>query len=310
MGFVIIGLFVLISGLIFPIVARKESKRVARLACVICSVLAVCLIACSTVCYVNTGYTGILVTFGKVHDGTIDAGLHFKAPWDKLVTMDNREQRLPFEMAAFSSDIQEVSVKGSVNISLNKEQAMSLYRDVGVDYVKVLVLPRVMEDVKSVISRYSAEKLIENRDNLSRVACELLQEDLESYGLLVISVSIEDIDFSDAFTNAVEAKQVATQDYQRATTLQQQQTMEAQEAAKRREIQANSEASISRINADAAAYARITAAEAEANANKAIAESLTIDLLQWTYANRWDGKLPGVMFGSDQLIPEIKLAVE
>lgn len=311
MVFFILAIILFIFGIVFPILARDELEASSRAAVnVICMVLAVICVFCSVLCYVNTGYTGILVTFGKVHDNTIDAGIHFKAPWDKLVTMDNREQRLSFEMEAFSSDIQEVLVKGSVNISLEKSKAMRLYRDVGVDYSKILVMPRIMEDTKSVFSQYTAEMLIENRDNLSKLSCDMLRKDLEPYGLVVVSVSIEDIDFSDAFTTAVEAKQVATQDYQRNQTIQQQQTMEARQAAERREIQANADAAVAKINADAAAYTKKVEAEAEASANKAIAESLTIDLLQWTYANRWDGKLPGFMMGGDAMIPEIRLAVE
>jgi regulator of protease activity HflC (stomatin/prohibitin superfamily) len=42
---------------------------------------------------VPTGYTGILTTFGKVENTTLEAGFHFKSPFQKVVLMDNREQR-------------------------------------------------------------------------------------------------------------------------------------------------------------------------------------------------------------------------
>ena len=53
-------------------------------------VLCIVLILISCISYVNTGYTGIVTTFGKVHNETLDAGLNFHAPWDNVIKMDNR----------------------------------------------------------------------------------------------------------------------------------------------------------------------------------------------------------------------------
>jgi lysophospholipase L1-like esterase len=123
---------------------------------------------------------------------------------------------------------------------------------------------------------------------------ELMKHDLEGYGITVSSISIENIDFTDAFENAVEAKQVATQDAQKAKTLQDQQTMETQKAAERKKIEA-----------DAEAYETKVKAEAEAEANKKIGESITKDLIDYIQAGRWDGKLPGTFVGSDDAMPII-----
>lgn len=253
------------------------------------------IVSCFT--YIPTGYTGIVTTFGKVHDGTLDAGISFKAPWDNIIRMDNREQRFPFSLSAFSKDIQEVSIVGSVNININKQVAMNLYREVGINYVKILVAPRVQEDVKSIIAQYTAEELVANRNSLSEGIMALLRDDLATNGVNVISVAVEDLDFSDAFTSAVEAKQVATQEKQRAQTQQEQQTMEAEQAAERRRIAAQADADVARIEADADAYAVEVRANAEAAANIAIADSLTDDLIEYTQIQSWDGKLPNFMSG-------------
>ena len=253
------------------------------------------MVSCFT--YIPTGYTGIVTTFGKVHDSTLDAGISFKAPWDNIIRMDNREQRFPFSLSAFSKDIQEVAIVGSVNININKQVAMNLYREVGINYVKILVAPRVQEDVKSIIAQYTAEELVANRNSLSEGIMALLRDDLATNGVNVISVAVEDLDFSDAFTSAVEAKQVATQEKQRAQTQQEQQTMEAEQAAERRRIAAQADADVARIEADADAYAVEVRANAEAAANIAIADSLTDDLIEYTQIQSWDGKLPNFMSG-------------
>ena len=64
---------------------------------------------------VETGYTGIVTTFGKVEDVTLEAGLHFKSPFQSIIAMDNREQKTSFTTEAFSSDIQQVNIIGSIN---------------------------------------------------------------------------------------------------------------------------------------------------------------------------------------------------
>ena len=274
------------------------------------AVMAAVLILMSCATYIPTGYTGIVTTFGKVHDSTLDAGISFKAPWDDVIRMDNREQRVKFELEAFSKDIQEVQIVGSVNLNIDKATAMNLYREVGTDYLNVLVAPRVQEDVKAITSKFTAEELISNRNSLSDSMCELLRGDLKVNGINVISISIENIDFTDAFTNAVEAKQVATQEKQRARTQQEQQTMEAQQEAERKKIAAEAAAEVKRIQADADAYEIKTKADAEAEANEKIAATVTEELINYTQAQNWDGRLPGTYIGSGSAIPLIQTDAE
>ena len=262
---------------------------------------AIGLFSCCT--QVPTGYTGIVTTFGRVEDVTLEAGFHFKAPWQEVILMDNREQRVTFTFEAFSSDIQQVQVTGSVNFSIDKATAMTLYRNVGTDYANILITPRLYENTKSVFSRYTAESLVENRTLLSSEVLSMMRSDLNSYGLNVISIAIENLDFTDAFTDAVEAKQVATQTYQRAQTEQQQATMEAEQAANRQRIAAQAEADVAKIQADADAYATTTKAQAEAEANTRVSASLTELLVQYVQAQGWNGQLPETWVGSSGTVP-------
>lgn len=264
-------------------------------------VLCIALILISCISYVNTGYTGIVTTFGKVHNETLDAGLNFHAPWDNVIKMDNREQRVPFQLEAFSKDIQQVDVQGSINYNIDKSTAMNLYKDVGTNYAEILIQPRILEDVKIVIAKYTAENLIANRQNAADEIFELIRAELEPKGIHVISFAIENIDFTDAFESAVEAKQVATQEKQKAQTQQEQQTMEATQAAERQRIAAQAEADVKKIDADAEAYAIKAKAEAEAEANKKLNASITDELINYNQILRWDGKLPTFMGGESTM---------
>ena len=269
-------------------------------------VLAVALTCTATV---QTGYTGIVTTFGRVEDVTLEAGLHFKSPFQKIIIMDNREQKTSFTTEAFSSDIQQVNVVGSINYAINKSTAMNLFKEVGTDYFNKLVYPRMLEITKGVFSKYSAENLIANRQQLSEDIRDGLHAELKDYGINVISLSIENLDFTDAFTDAVEAKQVAAQRKLQAEIEQAQKTMETQQAAERQRINAEAEANVARINADADAYAVKVRSEAEAAANKMIAESLTDNLIRANEIKAWDGKLPVYMGGEGSTtIPVLNLA--
>ena len=262
-------------------------------------VLAIAGLTCTAT--VETGYTGIVTTFGKVEDRTMEAGLHLKSPFQRIIAMDNREQKSTFTTEAFSSDIQQVDITGSINYAINKSTAMNLFKEVGTDYFNKLVYPRMLEITKGVFSKYTAENLISNRQSLSESIRDGLHRELTDYGINVISLSIENIDFTDAFTDAVEAKQVAAQKKLQAEIEQAQMTMETEQQAERQRINAEAAASVARINADADAYAVKVRSEAEAEANKLIAESLTENLLKQHEIMSWDGSLPTYVGGGTTL---------
>lgn len=202
---------------------------------------------------VPTGSTGIVTTFGRIENITLDAGIHFMAPWKKVVNMDNRTQKQSIEMQCFSSDIQEVSVIYTVNYQINKANAQEIYRTIGKEYFDKIVMPKALEAVKSVFAKYTAEALVASRAGLSKEIEAVLVDDLSKQNIQITATSIENIDFTDAFTNAVEAKQVAEQNKLKAQTEQAQATLEAQAQAERQVIkaQADADASILAAKADA-----------------------------------------------------------
>jgi len=258
---------------------------------------------------VNAGYVGIREYFGKVPDEPLQPGFHVTRFFEHVHPVDVRTQRNTYKMEAFSSDIQQVIVTVAVNSNISSESAGTLYKTVGMNYLTTLMEPRLLENVKVVISQYTAESLIAQRETLSKQVLELMQQDLKSYGIVISNISVENIDFTDAFESSVEAKQVATQEKQRAKTIQEQQTMEAQQAAERQKIAAQAEAEVAKTKADAEAYVVRAKAEAEAEANKKINESLTRDLIDYTQVQTWDGKLP-TFVGGDSSIPIFNIETE
>lgn len=281
----------------------KDKKTLASLATVATVILITGTVVFSCVQTVPTGHTGVVTTFGKVENTTLDSGVHFVLPWQKVVKMDNRVQKQTVELPCFSSDIQEVNMTYTINYQIKKTDAQTIYRTIGVDYYHTVIQPCITESVKVVAARYSAEQLVGKRNDLAAAIEGDLAEKLLTYNIELVSTSIENMDFTDAFTDAVEAKQVAQQNKLRAQT-----------EAEQKIVEANATAEVRKVNADAAAYELLAKAEAEAEANRKLSESLTRELIHYTYAQSWNGKLPTVMTGDgsnmvpvldvNQMLPE------
>lgn len=248
-------------------------KKYATLALVAGIFLGCMLTSFGCIASVDTGHIGIVKTFGKVEDYTFDSGFHFKAPWNSVTEMDNRVQKTTIELPCFSSDIQEVSTTYTVNYQISKKNAQDLYRDVGTGYLETVVNPTIQETVKTIIARYTAEELIGKRAEVAIEIETLLTTNLARYNIDVSSTAIENMDFTDSFTAAVEAKAVAAQQKLQAQIEQDRLTMEAQQAAERAKVEAAAQAEVNKINANAQAEVDRIKAEADAEVAKIAANS-------------------------------------
>ncbi len=296
---------------------KISGKTVGIIAGVVLCIVVFLILAASCTVSVPTGHTGIVTTFGKVEDETLDAGMHFKLPWQAVVKMDNRNQKKTIELSCFSSDIQEVALSYSVNYQIEKSNAQNIYKSIGVDYFDTVMVPRIQSSVKTYVAQYNAEQLIEKREELSQKINTALEAELTEYNIILVATSIDNIDFTDAFTDAVEAKQVAAQNKLQAEIEQEQQTMEADQAAKRAKIKAESDAEVAKIKAESDAdVVKIQADSAEyqgqkdAAINRAIAESLTPDLLRYYYITHWDGALPDTFVSSEDFMSLLDIQVD
>ncbi len=250
---------------------------------------------------VPAGHVGVVEHFGKVKEVTLQPGFHVTAYFEHVHPVDIRTQRHNYQTEAFSSDIQQVGLTIAVNENISPDAAYKIYTTVGMNYLENLLEPRLMENAKVVISKYTAESLIANREKLSAEVLVKMQTDMAQYGIYVSAISIENIDFTDQYEAAIEAKQVATQEKQKAQTEQERMTMEAEQSAKRKKIEADAAAEVQKIQADAEAYAITAKAEAEAEANKKLNASITNELISYNQILRWDGKLPTFMGGESTM---------
>lgn len=269
---------------------ERTTLRIGRV--ILIAILSIILLfmVLSSIAKIPTGHTGVITTFGQVENYTLDSGIHLKWPWQKVIKMDNRVQSKTIELSSFSSDIQEVSMTYTVYYQIDKTNAMTIYSTIGKDYSDKIITPIVNESVKTVSALYTAEELVNSRAELAKGITEELTDKLAVYNIEFVDASIENIDFTDAFTDAVEAKQVA-----------QQNKLKAETEAEQKRVEAQAEADAKLIAAQAEADATLIEAEAKAEANRLLTESLTPEILEKMYYDTWDGKLPTV-YGADSTV--------
>ena len=260
-----------------------EKSRLKKLIIAAVAVVFALTIAVNCFTIVEAGHTGVVVTLGRVNEGVLQEGIHFKAPFvQDVIKIDNRIVKLEVDTEAFSKDLQTVATTLAINYRVDTSKSYSIYKNIGADYEAVLVAPAVNEVLKAIVAQYTAEESVTNRSLISDGLVTGLNEKLNSIGLYVTDVNIINFDFSEAFITAIEEKQVAQQQLLKAET-------EKQTAI---------------TNAEAEAETTRIKAEAEAEANNKIRASLDDNVIRSKFYEKWNGELPQAM-GSDSVITSI-----
>ena len=254
--------------------------------------LLVLIVLGGSIVVVQTGESGVVLTFGKASEVVLDQGIHLKVPFvQKIVTINNRIVKTEVTTEAFSKDLQTVSSVIAVNYHINKASSSTIYTEVGMGYEDVLITPSINEVLKAVTAKYTAQELVGNRVDVSVQLDESLNAKLNEYGIYVDDLNIINWDFSEEYIAAIEAKQVAEQNLIKTRTEQEQALVIANTEAQKQVIAAQAEADKIKLLADA-----------NAESNRVISESLSDMLIRYETIQKWDGALPKVSSGSGTLI--------
>lgn len=166
---------------------------------------------------IPTGYVGVKTHFGKVQNDVLQEGINGKIPFiEKIILIDCKTKKVEVTAESSSKDMQTVKVTIAVNYNVMKDTANQLYREVGVDYENVIVSPAILESIKGIMAQYTAEELITKRAEVSAMALEELYNKIGSRGFTITEYNIINLDFSDAFNQAIEAKAVKQQEVETA----------------------------------------------------------------------------------------------
>lgn len=225
---------------------------------------------------IKTGEIGIKTRFGKIVGNTTNEGIIFKSPLEQIEKINIKVQKYENEdvLSTSTKDMQIVNnIKVSINYQIDGSKAVDLFKTVGTNYKTTVLEPAIQETIKGVISKYTSEELVTKRSEISIDINNTLDERIKKYGINSVSVAINNFDFSDAYNQAIEQKAVAEQEV---------------ETSKNQLEKAKVEAETKKVKA-----------QGEAEANKLLESSLTKEIIEQQFIEKWNGQLPSTYAGND-----------
>ncbi|TYJ52914.1 hypothetical protein B9479_006461 [Cryptococcus floricola] len=189
----------------------------------------------SSIYDVPGGYRAVLFDrFSGVKGQATGEGTHFLIPWlQRAILYDVRIKPRNISTTTGSKDMQMVSLTLRVMSRPDLNELPKIYQSLGLDYDE-RVLPSI------------ASELITNREIVSaRIRDDLLNRAKE-FNIQLEDVSITHMTFGKEFTSAVEQKQIAQQDAERAKFVVEKAEQERQAAVIRAEGEAEAANTISK----------------------------------------------------------------
>ncbi|MCW2763442.1 MAG: mitochondrial prohibitin complex protein 1 [Marmoricola sp.] len=241
----------------YPITpAVKLTAKIAVVVAIIILLIALC------VRVVGVGQVGVKTRLGKVV-GQYNSGVVLKLPWplERLYKFDIKTQKDQAEVAAASSDLQDVNATIVTNYHIDNSKVGNLFTTVGTEYKDRIIDPAIQESFKATTAQYAVGDLVTKRSELKSKSLTVLKSRLAQRGIVVEDISITNLAFSPSFTRAIEQKQVAEQQAQQAQF-------------------------------------NLQKAQIDAQAQATQKESLTPEILQKMAIEKWDGHLPQATGGN------------
>lgn len=244
---------------------------------------------------------GVLLRNGALV-GVVDPGLSFKTPFIETVKLISTQSQVSAyeNLQAYSKDQQSAQLKVSVSWHVAPSDVAKVYTQFkDIEGIRDRLISRqVPTQVENVFGQFNAVAAVQNRVQLVNDISTAIKTAITG-PVMIDSVQVENIDFSDAYEKAIEARMAA--EVQVKTREQQLATEQVQAQIRVTQAQAEADAQLAQAKADAQATELRGRAEAEAIKARAQALASNQNLVELTKAERWNGVLPTTVLPSGSL---------
>lgn len=244
---------------------------------------------------VQTGELAVVRTLGKI-TSIAEPGTNFDL-WfiNQYDFYDTKVQNVDVATAAYSSDAQTMDISMTLQYQVMSDKVMDIATQYGsLEILQNRIQSIAIEKAKAVLSSYKAMDIIAQRASISPAVEDAIKNAIgNEYFVKVNTVVLTNIDFSNAFEQAVEDKMIAEQAKLKADYENEKKVAAAEAEAEAQLKKAQAEIEIAKAEAEA----KKIIAEGEAEANRIITNSITDELLEKIMAERWNGELPNTYVG-------------
>ena len=265
---------------------------------------------------IPTGYVGVVYNMnGGVNGETLSQGWHIVSPTKKVTTysIGLEQSYLTSDKMGDSPDDESFNVPTAdgktvrVNLEFSYRfdpervtQVFTTFKGQDGKSVKnTFIKPKIKAWTQEVTANYPVTDIFgDKRTNINAELDTYLRDKFDEYGIIIDTVNFTDISVDAETAAAIQKKVTAQQELELAN-------IEAQTA----QVQANKDkevatiaAETARIEAQGKADVQKIEAAAEAEANSKIAASLTPELVDYMYAQGWNGELPKITGNGSTII--------
>ena len=237
---------------------NAKNKKIAQISTISLCVSFICtFLIPSSFHQVEAGQVAVMKSLGKMV-GTRMPGTYFDfCLTSKYIYFDTTVQKLDINTNSYSSDAQTMNIQMTVQYRIDPSKAENILTEYSNMSSLAQRIEKVADDnVKSILSKYTAMKIIETRSMLSPEVEQTIKEAVGNrYYVQVTAVNLTNIDFTDEFEKAVEDKVVAEQQKEAAITKAEQELEVAKLTAQAKIEAARGDAESQKIIASASAEA-------------------------------------------------------